>query len=216
MHDSVLTRQSDSSSSVPTMQSAFLALLPTIECHARIRFHHIRCPQTRADALSDVVALAWLWFRRLSQRGKNAARFIRRLTDFACSHVRAGRRLCGQDGAKDVLSPRARIRHGFVVLSLPQHGTGEANEFDEALQHNTRSEVPEQVSFRLDFPRWRGSHSERDRRVIDALMVGELPGAVARHHGLSAARVSQLRRKLYADWRTFHGESEETPSTSLT
>jgi hypothetical protein len=40
--------------------------------------------------------------------------------------------------------------------------------------------------------------------VIDALMVGDRPLAVARRFGLSPARISQLRRELHDDWQAFY------------
>jgi hypothetical protein len=63
--------------------------------------------------------------------------------------------------------------------------------------------VPEQVAFRLDFPAWRRTRCERDRGILDDLMAGERTGDVARRHGLSAGRVSQLRREFRDDWLRF-------------
>ena len=34
------------------VQQRFLAVLPRIERHARIRFRSLRCPQARADAVA--------------------------------------------------------------------------------------------------------------------------------------------------------------------
>lgn len=192
--------------SIAATQAAFLTMLPVLECQARIRFRHVRCPQSREDARAEVVALAWRWFRRLVERGKDPARFVRRIARFACAHVRAGRRLCGQEGTKDVLSPCARACRGFAVLPWPPPDSPRGTEFDEALQFNTQTEIPEQVSFRLDFPRWRKSHSARNRHVIDALMRGEPAGVVAARLGISAGRVSQLRRELRDDWSSFRAE----------
>jgi len=72
--------------------------------------------------------------------------------------------------------------------------------------HNTQTPVPDQVAFRIDFPRWRGTRSERDRRVIDALLAGGRTRDVSRQFGLSPGRVSQLRRDFLEDWRRFTGE----------
>jgi hypothetical protein len=79
---------------------------------------------------------------------------------------------------------------------------------DEALHDNTQTAVPEQVSFRCDFPAWRASRCERDRHLIDDLMAGERTTDAARRHGLSMARVSQLRREFHDDWRTFNREDD--------
>jgi hypothetical protein len=66
--------------------------------------------------------------------------------------------------------------------------------------------VDEQVCFRLDFPRWRASRTERDRRLLDDLMLGERTLEVAGKYGLSPGRVSQLRREFLLDWRRFCGD----------
>ena len=75
--------------------------------------------------------------------------------------------------------------------------------FRSALAMNTVSPVPEQVSFRLDFPAWLTTHSDRNRRILLDLMAGERTLDVARKHGTSPARVSQLRRAFRDDWRRF-------------
>jgi hypothetical protein len=74
---------------------------------------------------------------------------------------------------------------------------------------NTRSEVPEQVAFRIDFPAWRRTHTERDRRLIDTLMLGERTKEVSRLFGLSQGRISQKRRQFLEDWRRFCGDPAE-------
>jgi hypothetical protein len=77
--------------------------------------------------------------------------------------------------------------------------------------------VPDQVGFRLDFPAWRLRRCERDRRLIDDLMVGERALDVANRYGLSPARISQLRRAFHQDWLAFCDElPEQAPATSAT
>jgi hypothetical protein len=202
--------------SSPDLQFAFLSILPRIEKHGRIYFRHLRCPETKADAVGEMVALSWRWFVRLAQRGKDATQFPSVLATFAARAVRSGRRLCGKEKAKDVLSPEAQRRHGFVVTKLPDVSTLHGSPLDEALRDNTRSEVPEQVAFRLDFPAWRLTRTDRDRRVIDDMMAGEGTMALADRYGLSPARVSQLRREFHADWQTFCGERTELSHVAST
>ena len=80
----------------------------------------------------------------------------------------------------------------------------------EALLDNTQTPIPDQVAFRQDFPAWRRTRTDRDRRIIDGLMVGERPLTVSRIHGISPGRISQLRRDFHDDWSRFCGEDEET------
>jgi hypothetical protein len=77
---------------------------------------------------------------------------------------------------------------------------------EERLRDNTLTPVPEQAAFRIDFPVWRCTRTERDRRVIDALMAGGRTRDVSQMFGLSPGRVSQLRRDFLEDWRRFTDE----------
>jgi hypothetical protein len=110
------------------------------------------------------------------------------------------------DRSKDVLSPLAQQRQGFAVGELPDYSALDGSPLHEALHDNTQSPVDEQVCFRLDFPSWRASRNDRDRGVLDDLMLGERTLEVAGKYGLSPGRVSQLRREFLADWRRFISE----------
>jgi hypothetical protein len=190
-------------------RQVFLAILPRIELHGRVCFRHVKCLDRKEDAVAEMIALAWSWCLRLVQRGKDPEKFPCALATFAARAVHSGRRLCGQDRAKDVLSVRAQRAHGFAVAGLPEVSTLCGNPLDEALQDNARTPVPEQVSFRLDFPAWRRTRCRRDRRIVDQLLLGEGTLAVARRHSLSPARISQLRREFRDDWSRYCGETDE-------
>src|SRR5262249_53883071 len=122
--------------------------------------------------------------------------------------VKAGRRLCGAERAKDVLSPRAQARRGFALASLPPASTLAGNALEKALRDNTRSPPDEQAAFRIDFPCWLGTLCERDRRVAEDLLAGDGTVEVARRYGLSPGRVSQLRRQFLDGWRRFCGDHQ--------
>jgi hypothetical protein len=189
------------------LHAPFLALLPRVEAHGRVYFRHVMCSHRKEEYLAEMRGLAWKWYVRLAARGKDVAPFVSALAAYAARAAYSGRRVAGQDRAKDVLSPRAQRRHAFAVGPLPDGGTRNGNPLDEALHDNTRTPVPEQVHFRLDFPAWRGTWPARDRRVLDDLMRGERTVAAARKHGRSPARISQLRRAFHDDWRAFCGEA---------
>lgn len=192
--------------SLDQLHVAFLSILPHIQTHARIYFRHERCPGKKADRISEVVALCWKWFRQLAERGKNAANFAWVLANLAARHVRAGRRLCGQEKSKDVMSTITQQCHGFVVEKLPDYSTLQGSPIEDALQDNTHSAVPDQVCFRLDFPAWIATLNDRDQRIVEALALGHRTSDVARRFGVSAGRVSQLRDEFERDWRQFVGE----------
>src|SRR5262245_5985897 len=146
------------------LHADFLRLLPRVELHVRVSFRDVRCLDQREDFVAEAIALSWSWFRRLVERGKDPTQFPSALAHFAARAVRSGRRLAGQDKANDVMSSRAQQRHGFTVRPLPHGGGPLGDVFAEALQDNTASPVPDQAAFRCDFPVWRRSRSERDRR----------------------------------------------------
>jgi hypothetical protein len=190
--------------SLHALHAAFLAsVLPKVVSHGRVYFRHLRSAELKEEYIAEMVALCWKWHLRLAERGKDAAQFPTAIATFAARAVRSGRRLAGMDRARDVLSPQARQRHGFAVAKLPDCSALDGSPLEEALHDNTRTPPDEQCAFRVDFPAWRASRTERDRLILDDLMVGERTLDVAARHGLSPGRVSQLRRELHDDWELF-------------
>jgi hypothetical protein len=100
------------------LQSHFLAVLPRIEGHARVRFRHIRCPDRRDDAVAEAVAVAWESFLRLVEEEEDIQEFGTTLADFAVGRVLSGRRLCGRERAEDVLSRTTHQAEGYRVEGL--------------------------------------------------------------------------------------------------
>jgi hypothetical protein len=201
------------SPSLADLQARFVSIMPRIEVHGQISFRNERCPGKKDDCLAEMLAISWKWFVQLHNKGKDPTTFVSVIATYAARAVKSGRRLCGQEKTKDVLSPMAQRRRDFAVVPLPDHSTLNSNPLQEALLDNTQTPVPDQVSFRLDFPDWIRTHAQRDRRVIAELMAGEQTQEVARKHGVSSARISQMRHEYHADWLTFCGElPAATPS----
>jgi hypothetical protein len=201
-----------------SLQASFTALLPRIETHARIRFRDIRCAVRQADCIAEAVALAWKWFCRLMQRGKDARLFVGALASLAARAVRCGRKVCRQESTHDVMNLLAQRRHNFKMepLYLTRSGNdnpysspdGQARQdsYEECLHHNTVTAIPDQAAFRIDFPRWLRRQRRRERRIIRDMMHGERTKVLASKYRLSCGRISQLRRELYDSWQKFHGE----------
>jgi hypothetical protein len=202
-----------------SLHETFLAVLPKIETHASIAFRHIRCPATRADKIAETIALGWKWFVRLHERGKDINEFVMHFVALVAKAVKSGRRVAGMAKAKDLMSERCQARHGFNVESLPTsprasyearyskpHGQQDYDAFEERLADNAITPPPDAAAFRIDFPQWRSSRSERDRRLIDLLMLDTRTKDAARTFGISPGRVSQKRLEFHADWLRFHGE----------
>jgi hypothetical protein len=202
-----------------SLHETFMAVLPKIETHASIAFRHIRCPATRADKIAEAIALGWKWFVRLHERGRSIDEFVMHFVTLVARAVKSGRRITGMAKAKDLMNERCQARHGFKVEGLPTspsatyearyskpHGQQDYDAFEERLRDNTVTPPPDAAAFRVDFPQWRSSWSERDRRLIDLLMLDTSTQDAARLFGVSPGRVSQKRREFHDDWTQFQGE----------
>jgi hypothetical protein len=203
---------------LPHLHAVFLSFLPRIELHGRVYFRH-QNPDKREELVAEMVALAWKWFLRLVRRGKNPADFPSALATFAARAVQSGRGLCGCEPSQDVLSPVARRRHDFSVEPLPSsllanheiiygqpHGQELQDEFEERLRDNTVTPPDQQAAFRIDFPAWLGTRTERDRGIIRAMAQNERTQELSRAFGVSPGRISQLRREFHEDWERFTAE----------
>lgn len=202
------------------LHARFLTILPTIERHGQIYFRHEKCSARKADRIAEMIGLAWQWFVRLTERGKDATGFPSALAVLAARAVRCGRRVAGMGKARDVMNEQTQYRRGFIVVPLPMctatphddrlgkpHGQRHQDEFEERLQHNLVTPVDEQVQFKLDFAAWLHTLTARERRLIRAMLRNERTKDLSRHFELSQGRVSQLRRQFRDDWRRFIGDA---------
>ena len=79
---------------VDVLHARFLVIVPRIRTHAKIHFDDT-CPGKREDRIADTIAIAWKWFKRLADQGKDAGQFVSVLADFAVRAVKNGRRVTG-------------------------------------------------------------------------------------------------------------------------
>jgi hypothetical protein len=204
------------------LHARFLLILPRVELHGRIYFRHVRCPHKKADAIQEMRALAWQWFLRLHERGKDPSEFLTGFTTLLARAVNSGRRLVGMAHSKDVTNPATQRRHGFAVELLPTslgvshesrnaspHGQELHDAYEERLRDNTVTPVPEQVQFRIDFPAWLATLTGRERRMVREMANNERTQDLSRQFEVSPSRISQLRREFHDDWRRFCGELDQ-------
>src|SRR4029079_244240 len=97
------------------LHAAFLALVPTIKKRARIAFAYYKCANQKAEKVAEAVALAWKWFVRLHERGKDAATSPGVFAILVARAVASGRRIAGGERANDVMSRAAQRKHGFSI-----------------------------------------------------------------------------------------------------
>ena len=101
----------------PRWHRPFLAMLPTIRSYARGAFARLD-PESREDAIEEVIANAAVAFARLVRQGKAEKAFPTVLAHYSISQVREGRRVGGRLRISEVLSRYAQRRKGFVVERL--------------------------------------------------------------------------------------------------
>ena len=188
----------------PDWQRAFLAMVPSITRCANVAFADLR-GDNRDDAIQEVVASACVAFARLVERGLTNKAFATVLARYAIAQVRAGRRVGTPLNCRDVLSEYARRKNHFDVERLDRFDATTAS-WTEAVVEDHHTPVFDQVAFRIDFPEWLARLSSRDRRIAESLATGTTTQDVAARFGISAGRVSQLRRELHGSWRDFRGE----------
>jgi len=199
--------------SPPAWHAAFLAMLPDIRKQAGFAFRKMK-PEAREDAIEEVVANACCAFARLVELGRADVAFPSSLAQYGIKQFRGGRRVGNPLRIRDVLSPYAQKKKGIVVERLDKFDKHEGL-WLEAVVEDDRTPVPDQAAFRIDFPAWLGTYPERDRRIAETLATGERTGDVAEQFGISAGRVSQMRRKFYHDWQAFHGEKSREDADAV-
>lgn len=188
--------------SVP-VHAAFVPLLPGLQAHARVRFRHLN-PTDREEAVADVVAYGFLSFLRLKERGKDPTNFPAVFAHFVARAVSNGRGVVRRLSTRDLMATRPRgerIRVHRLDDQMPGGGWWR----DTALDRRVR--VDDQAAFNLDFPAWLATLPTPKRLVAELLARGHGTDDAAGLTGLSAGRVSQLRRELADSWAAFHAGS---------
>ena len=176
----------------------YLTMLPAIAHYASAAFRHLDA-EAREDAITEVVANTFVAYAHLAELGKTGIAYPTVLALFGIRRYWDGRRVGTKANCRDVYRSGLRRQH---------LGTSRDQRWQEAVIDNTKSPVPDQAAFRIDFPHWLQSLTPRDRDVALRLCRGDRPSEVARQYRISRGRVSQLRRELHDDWLAFHGEDE--------
>ncbi|MFO0825903.1 MAG: hypothetical protein U0792_22755 [Gemmataceae bacterium] len=187
-------------------QAVFVAALSRIVRIARFRFREVPCPDSREDAICETVALCWVWYIRLVQKGRNPAEFISALARYGVRAVSSGRRACGQERANDCLSRHGQQFRRPMESRPSRTRIPDDNVIEDALCDNTQTPVPDQVQFRCDFGDWEGQLPTVKQQLVKGLALGHRTTDLATEFQLSAGRISQLRKELAEDYATFCGD----------
>jgi hypothetical protein len=206
---------------IEVLHARFLLILPRVELHGRIYFRHLR-HHKKADAIQEMRGLAWKWYLRLVERGKDPCDFLAAFVTLLARAVNSGRRLAGMAKSKDALNPHTQRRHGFTVEPLPTstlisherlysevNGQRQLDAYEERLRDNTITPVVDQVVFRIDWPAFLRTLTARERRMIKAMAQNERTNHLSKQFEVCPARISQMRREFHDGWQRFCGDPDE-------
>ena len=190
--------------SPPAWHAAFLAMLPSIREQANYAFRRMR-PEAKEDAVEEVVCATCATFARLVAQGKAHVASPSALTRFAVRQYRSGRRLGCKLNVKDVSSDHCRLQKHITLDRLDRRDR-ETGEWEEVLIEDHRAGPAATAAARIDVQEWFRRMRSRDRRIAQALAVGERTLDVAKRFRISQGRVSQKRLQFYRNWKEFQGE----------
>ena len=182
-----------------TWQQTFLSLLPGIEQKLRLAFCRLD-PEAREDAIEESVVHALLAYVRLHEQGRAQVATPASLAWYSSRQVRRGRPAGGRMNGKEPLSRYGQISNDIQVER-------EAGNWIHVLVEDKRAPVADQVAARMDVTAWFTTLTKRMMEIAKDLAFGCSTSEVAKKHGVSAGRISQLRRTLEASWNTFQQET---------
>ena len=189
----------------PEWHKCFLRMLPQIIRNARHAFRDLPAEEQH-DAIAEVIANCTVAVARLVEREMLNVAYPTPLARFAIRQYFDGRRVGNKIASRDVYSQQAQEKGEYELhhLGSPRD---QRDGWREQLVENHRTTPAELAWTRIDFPCWLESLSPRDQRIAEVLAAGETTSRTARRFGISAGRVSQIRRELRRRWFDFHGEA---------
>lgn len=191
----------------PRWHAAFLAMLPTIRRHARVCFRH-RDPEAREELVQEVVANALNAYVRLVELGKAGIAYPYPLARYGVAQVRDNRRVGCRLNIRDVMSPYCQFNKNVTVERLDKYDALE-EQWLEIVVEDRHAGPADIARVRLDFAAFLRSLPTRLRRIAKFLSRGETTTAAAEKFGVSAGRISQLRKELRLAWQRFVGDEPE-------
>jgi hypothetical protein len=180
-------------------QDAFVEMLPEIKKWLRLAFCRL-ASEAREDAMSEGVVHCLLAYVRLHEQGRTEVATASSLAWYSSRQVRRGRPAVGRMNSKEPLSRYAQV--GSRNRFERQNG-----EWIDKLAEDKRASVADQVAAKLDVRAWFATLTKRMKEIAKDLACGCSTSEVANKHGVTAGRISQLRRTLEESWAAFQGEA---------
>jgi len=180
-------------------QHRFVEILPEIEQRLRLAFCRLG-PEAREDAIAEGVVHSLLAYSRLSKQCRAETATPSSLAWFSSRQVKRGRPAAGHMNSKEPLSRYAQLGRRIRVERLH-------SEWIDTLVEDKRASVADQVAAKLDVAAWFATLSRRMKQIARDLALGFSTSEVAKKHGVTAGRISQLRRTLEESWLAFQQEA---------
>jgi hypothetical protein len=180
-------------------QTAFVAMLPEIQYWLGMAFCRLD-PEAREDAIEEGVVHSLLAYARLHDQGRAEVATPSSLAWYSSRHVKRGRPAGGRMNGKEPLSRYGQISNNIQVERQP-------SQWIDAMVEDKRASVVDQVVAKLDVAAWFATLTKRMKQIAKDLAFGCSTSEVAKKYGVTAGRISQLRRSLEESWATFQQEA---------
>jgi hypothetical protein len=195
----MIALNTDSQNNAFDWQTAFVEMLPEIRKWLRLAFCRL-ANEAREDAIEEGIVHSLLAYVRLHEQGRTGVATASSLAWYSSRQVRRGRPAVGRMNSKDPLSRYAQVGSGN---RFERHN----GEWIDKLAEDKRASIPDQVAAKLNVGAWFATLSQTLKRIARDLAVGCSTSEVARKHGVTAGRISQLRRSLEKSWVAFQQEA---------
>jgi hypothetical protein len=174
-------------------QSNFAEMLPRIERQLKRQFRSLD-PVSKEESTQEGIVHALLAYSRLAERGRAGIATAKTLAYYAARQVKNGRPAVGCMSCREPMSRYAQLRDS---------GIQRERWVDDLIQDKRGAAIVDVVATRLDCRAWFATLPQRMKRLAADLAQGFTTSEAARRHGVTAGRISQIRRELAASWARF-------------
>jgi len=129
------------------------------------------------------------------------------LAMYAAKQFRAGRKVAGKVRGKRGGDVSAAVERGLVQVASISRFDRKLAAWQDITLADGRVTPADLAAFRLDFAAWMRRLPNTLRQIANCLALGEKTKDVAARFGLTAGRISQIRRTLELSWQAFQGEA---------
>ena len=180
-------------------QTRFVTMLPEIQQRLRQAFRHLDA-EAREDSIEEAIVHSLLSYSRLHEQGRAESASPSSLAWYATLQVKRGRPAGSRMNGKEPLSRYAQLGNGIRIEQMQSN-------WIDAMVEDKRASVADQVAAKMDVGAWFATLTKRMKEIAKDLAFGFTTSEVAMKYGVTAGRVSQLRRTLEESWAAFQQEA---------